>query len=41
MERPSVLRGSRGVSPTQTAELNPTAPAGRIKPRITNGDTFG
>lgn len=42
MERgPSVPRGSRstGVSPSGTAELNPTATAGRINPRINNGET--
>lgn len=42
MERgPSVLRGSRstGVSRSGTAELNPTATAGRINPRINNGET--
>lgn len=33
------MRGSWGVSPTGTAEPNPTAPAGRIKPRINNGET--
>lgn len=38
LRRPSVTRGSLGVSPTGTAEPNPTAPAGRIKPRINNGE---
>lgn len=35
LRSPSVRRGSRGVSPTGTAEANPTAPAGRIN----NGET--
>lgn len=39
LRRPSVTRGSLGVSPTGTAEPNPTAPAGRIKPRINNGES--
>ena len=39
LRRPSVTRGSLGVSPTGTAEPNPTAPAGGIKPRINNGET--
>lgn len=34
---PSVLEGS--FSPTGTAERNPTAPAGRIKPGINNRET--
>lgn len=32
-------RGSLGVSPHGTVEANPTAPAGRIKPRINNEGT--
>ena len=42
LRRPSAgtgSQGSRGVSPSGTAEPNPTAPAGRIKPRINNAET--
>lgn len=39
LRRPSVVRRSWGVSPTGTAEPNPTSPAGGIKPRINNGAT--
>ncbi|CAB1412423.1 unnamed protein product [Pleuronectes platessa] len=42
LRRPSAVtgsQGSRGVSPSGTAGPNPTAPAGRIKPRINNAET--